>query len=68
MDLFSPTSSENAGKPLRQNTALFVGTASANLVKKTTLPSGSSARAVPQESPYSAYAKGTDQSFESGSP
>src|SRR5699024_7592912 len=31
--------------PLRQNTSLSVGIASANLVKKNTLPSGSSARA-----------------------
>jgi len=32
---------------LRQNTSLSAGTASANLVKKDTLPSGSSARAIP---------------------
>ncbi len=41
---------------LRQNTALSVGTASANFVKETTSQSGSSALAVPQESPYSASA------------
>ncbi len=32
------------------------GSALANLVKKNTLPSESSALAVPQESPYSAFA------------
>ncbi len=32
------------------------GSASANLVKKSPLPSGSSALAIPQESPYSACA------------
>ncbi len=37
----------SANISFRQNTTLSMGTASANLVKKSPLPSGSSARAVP---------------------
>ncbi len=47
---------EGVMSPLRQNTALSVGSASANFAKKIALQSGSSALTVPQESPHSASA------------
>ncbi len=53
---------------LRQNTALSVGSASANFVKENTSQSGSSALTVPQESPYSAYAIKLFYHFKSRNP